>query len=57
MENKIEISEKLLSEMIEYIEITEETIEDEWGTGKRLEKIIADNQMPDLYNELISLRK
>lgn len=46
----------VLDEIIEYIENTEETIDDEWGSCRKLKELIRDKQMPKLYDKLLALR-
>ena len=46
----------VLNEMIEYIEETEQTIEGEWGSCRNLKELIKDEDMPDLYKTLLTLK-
>ena len=50
-----EMNKELLLEMKEYIEKWEVEREEEWGSGKSLQEIIAANEMPELYNKICLL--
>jgi len=52
----IKVDFKVLDEIIEYIEDTEQTIDGEWGSCRNLKELIRDKQMPELYDKLITLR-
>lgn len=56
MEN-IEISKKLLKEIIKYIEEVEVQIDGEWGSCRSLKELVKDEDMPNLYNKLVKLNK
>ena len=42
----------LLYKVKEYIEVSEETIDGEWGVCRSVEELIADGEMPDLWHEV-----
>lgn len=61
MESKIDkaylyISESLIDQLIEYIEVKEEVIDAEWGSGRNKEQIIRDNDMPELWHTLKAIK-
>lgn len=43
----------LMKRIIKYIEQAEYDIDNEWGDGRKLHEIIADGDMPDIYNDLL----
>jgi hypothetical protein len=47
------MDKELLIRMKEYIEFQEEAHEEEYGCGRNLKQIIADGDMPDLYNKVL----
>jgi len=54
---KYSISQALLDEIIKYIEENEDEWEWEKGECRSLDKIIELGYMPEIYNELIKLKK
>ena len=55
-EKQFTISETLLNEIIEYIQECEVLIDGELGSYRSLKKLIKNDDMPDIYNELINLK-
>lgn len=51
------MSEKLIDEIIIYIEGCEETIDREWGLCRSINQLIEDNLMPEFYNQVIALKQ
>lgn len=54
--NKQDISmsdEEFLLAVRGYIEGVEETMDSDWGSGRSLDELIAENRMPDLYAEVL----
>ena len=49
------INNKLLLEIIEYIEQKEVMVDGEWGSCRRLNELIKDNEMPPLWIKLKTL--
>ena len=45
----------LLLEIKDYIEKTEGTLEDEFGSGRELEQLIKTDQMPEIYAKVIEV--
>jgi len=41
--------EELLTKIKRYIERVEEQIDGEWGLSRGLDKLISDEEMPDIY--------
>jgi hypothetical protein len=56
MQNCRNMLNELLPEIIDYIEMMEESIDGEWGSGRSSKDLIKDNCMPEIYNKLLSLR-
>lgn len=48
------VNKELLKEMIDYIKNMEITIEGEWGNCRKLEQILKDKEMPELYYKLLT---
>jgi hypothetical protein len=44
--------QKLLEEMLTYIEQTEVTIDGEWGSSREWEGLVRDGLVPELYKEI-----
>ncbi len=44
--------EKLLRDVQEYIEDREETIDGEWGYGRKREALISEGAMPEIYQRV-----
>jgi hypothetical protein len=44
---------EFLLALLEYIEQAEVEIDGEWGVGRSLDKLIADDSMPSLYAEVL----
>ena len=55
MEN-VKVSNELLNEIIRYIEETQEAIDDEWGSCRKLKDLIECGEMPDIYEQLTKIR-
>lgn len=51
------MDEELIQEIITYIEEKEECVDGEFGSARSLEKLISDNDMPELYWKLKNLLK
>lgn len=51
----MEVKKELLIKIKEYIEDCQETIDGEWGSGRKTEQLIKDNAMPEIYDEIIKL--
>jgi hypothetical protein len=52
----IQISHALLDDLISYIEDVELTLEHEFNSCRSLSQLIADDDMPDIYNKLLELK-
>ena len=46
-----------LDKMINYIENMEVMVDNEFGDIRNLTQIIIDNDMPEIYNELLAIKK
>jgi hypothetical protein len=44
---------ELLLKIKKYIEETEKTLDGEWGSSRKIEQIILDGDMPDVYTEVL----
>ena len=51
------LSAEVLDEVLKHIEETDQLIEWERGDMRSLQKVIDDNDMPDVYYKLIALKK
>ena len=49
------MNDKLIKEIIEYVEDAELIIEQEYGANRSLDEIKAEGDMPDLYKKLLDL--
>lgn len=47
----------LLYKIKKYIEMMSVNEDGEWGSGRELEQIIADGDMPDIYNDVLQAIK
>ena len=57
MKNEVLLPADLLDEIIKYIEKTEETIDGEWGSGRKVKELVECNYMPELYYKILALKK
>lgn len=44
---------EFLTEVRDYIEASEKTLEEEFGSGRSLEQVIEDGHMPDVYEKVL----
>ncbi len=45
---------ELLKEIKEYIEVSEVSVDGEWGSARDLNEIISDGHMPEIYDKVLA---